>query len=132
MQEQQVAPSCVVLPASTEDVSTIVKALTAADHSCKFAIRSGGHTAFAGSANIEGGVTVDMSGFKDIILSPDHTQVTLGSGQRWGNVYASLEPLGLAVTGGRVCEAGVGGLILGGWFSVPVLQHSACLFALTV
>jgi FAD/FMN-containing dehydrogenase len=114
-QEQQVAPSCIVSPVFIENVSAAIKILTANNLTCKFAIRSDGHTTQAGSANIERGVTIDMSAFKDIRLSVDHTLVTIDSGQRWGNVYATLEPFGLAVPGDRATEVDVGGLLLEGW-----------------
>ena len=112
-QEQQIAPWCIVWPAVTEDVFTVVKTLTTGNLSCKFVVRSGGHTAQAGSANIGRGVTIDMSAFNDIVLSADRTLVTIGSGERWENVYAALGSLGFVVPGGRAAEVGVGGLLLG-------------------
>lgn len=47
-----------VLPESTEDVSTIVKIF--GKHQCPFGMRSGSHTAFKGGNGIEDGVTVDF------------------------------------------------------------------------
>jgi FAD/FMN-containing dehydrogenase len=60
------------------------------------------------------GVTIDLAALNQITLSADKSLVTIGPGQRWGNVYAELEPLGLAVAGGRSSSIGVGGLTLGG------------------
>ena len=37
----------------------------------------------------------------------------VGTGQRWGNVYDILEPLGLTDVGGRDSGVGVGGFVLG-------------------
>lgn len=51
------------------------------------------------------GVEVDGSGVK------------VGAGARWLSVYKALEPLGLAVAGGRNGNVGVGGLLLGGGIS---------------
>jgi FAD/FMN-containing dehydrogenase len=42
---------------------------------------------------------------------------SLGTGARWGNVYADLEKSGVSVTGGREGVVGVGGLLLGGGIS---------------
>ncbi len=47
-----------VFPESAEDVSDVVKALTAS--SCPFGMRSGAHSAFQGSNGIKDGVTVDF------------------------------------------------------------------------
>lgn len=52
------APWCMVFPESPEDVSEIVKSLTA--NSCPFGMRSGAHSAFQGSNGIKDGVTVDF------------------------------------------------------------------------
>lgn len=43
--------------------------------------------------------------------------VKVGAGARWLGVYEALEPLGLAVAGGRNGNVGVGGLLLGGGIS---------------
>lgn len=39
---------------------------------------------------------------------------SVGTGARWGDVYADLEDFGVSVTGGRQAIVGVGGLLLGG------------------
>ena len=70
--------------------------------------------AWANSANIEGGVTLDLSSLKEIQLSPGTASVIVGSGARWGDIYARLDPLKLTVSGGRASQVGVGGLTLGG------------------
>lgn len=116
VQEEQVSPACIVSPTSSQDVSKAVKILSTASHFkvCMFAIRSGGHTAHAGSANIDDGVTIDLSALNDIKLSEDQSTVSIGPGQRWENVYEALQSHGLSVTGGRAGGVGVGGLTLGG------------------
>lgn len=88
---------------------------------CRFAVRSGGHASFAGAANIEGGVTIDLSGLSSITLTPGEGSapptLSVGVGSTWGSVYAHLDPLHLGVSGGRVAGVGVGGLTLGGGIS---------------
>ena len=115
-QEEQVSPYCIVSPANSEDVSTAVKILSTGTFFdiCKFAIRSGGHTAYAGSANIKDGVTIDLSALNEITLSEDQSTVAIGPGQRWGNVYGALQAQNLSVSGARASGVGVGGLTLGG------------------
>jgi FAD/FMN-containing dehydrogenase len=96
-----------------QDVSTAVRTLTRLSI-CKFAIRSGGHTAHAGSANIKGGVTIDLTALQEIAISADRGSVVVGPGQRWENVYAALQPYNASVAGGRAGTVGVGGSTLGG------------------
>ena len=84
------------------------------DRQCQFAVRGGGHMSFAGAANIEHGVTVDLGGMKQVIVSSDNTTTSVGGGARWVDVYQKLDALGLALSGGRVFDVGVGGLTLGG------------------
>lgn len=61
--ENELSPSCVVRPTETADVALIITTLKRLSSVgiCQLAVRGGGHTPFAGSANINGGVTVDMS-----------------------------------------------------------------------
>lgn len=87
---------------------------------CPFAIRSGGHAAEEGAANIDDGVTIDLRGLNTIELSNDKKTVAVGAGNTWDKVYNELDGLGLSVNGGRTAGVGVGGLSLGGgisWFS---------------
>jgi len=126
-QESQVKPACVVHPDTTQGVSAIVTSLVQANQShgigsIKFAIRSGGHSSFAGSANEHGGVTIDLRGLNSIEVSEDQNQVTIGTGASWGEVYRALDPLSLAVPGGRHSQVGVGGLTLGGKSAVVLLS----------
>jgi FAD/FMN-containing dehydrogenase len=72
--------------------------------------------AFTGAANIEDGVTLDLSALNQFSISKDTTRVTLGPGLRWGEVYGKLAAYGLAVPGGRSADVGVGGYLLGGTF----------------
>jgi FAD/FMN-containing dehydrogenase len=81
---------------------------------CQVAIRSGGHTPWAGAANINGGVTIDMSAINQVTVSADQMLTSIGPGARWIDVYLKLDALGLAVPGGRISEVGVGGLVTGG------------------
>ena len=59
-------------------------------------------------------MTIDLALFKQVQVSPDHKLASIGPGNRWSEVYSRLEPLGLAVSGGRWGNVGVGGLLTGG------------------
>ncbi len=84
---------------------------------CEFAVKSGGHAAFSGASNINGGLTIDLIKLNQVTVSADQTQTSIGPGNRWVDVYNVLQPQGLSVIGGRVADIGVGGLTLGGGMS---------------
>ena len=65
-QERELTPQCIVQPTSALDVSTIIKTL--ADTGIKAAIRGGGHTPFAGAANVDKGVTIDLRSLNTVTL----------------------------------------------------------------
>jgi hypothetical protein len=51
---------------------------------------------------------------KEVKIFPDENVVSVGPGNRWSEVYSRLEPLGIAVSGGRWGNVGVGGLLTSG------------------
>jgi len=108
----KIKPACIVRPRSAEEVSSTVKALVAAGE--KFAVRSGGHTQWAGSNNIDGGVTIDLSLLNQTVYDADSEIASIGPGGRWRDVYAELHKFGRVVAGGREGNVGVAGLLLGG------------------
>ena len=59
---------------------------------------------WAGSANIQGGVTIDLSSLNQVSVSKNRLVASVGPGARWGSVYSQLDAMGLAVAGGRVAE----------------------------
>ena len=91
--------------------------LTSRVTKCEFAVKSGGHAAFAGASNADGGLTIDLIHMTDVTVSSDKTQTSVGAGSVWYDVYTKLQPMGLTVIGGRVSAIGVGGLTLGGGIS---------------
>ncbi len=115
VQQASVDPYCVFKPSKVAHVSTVV--LLSRLTQCPFAVRSGGHAAFAGASNIEGGITVALERMKDVTLSSDKQIAAIGPGNTWYDVYTNLESNNLTVIGGRVAAIGVGGLTLGGGIS---------------
>lgn len=123
--EQEITPACILTPASSEDVALSVKALVS--HGVEFAVRGGGHTLNAGAANIQGGVTIDLRRLNKTTLNDDQSIASIGAGSVWAEVYQTLDPLKLAVAGGRAGDVGVAGLTLGGAFSPPLLPVALVL-----
>ncbi|KAI3395458.1 hypothetical protein diail_1321 [Diaporthe ilicicola] len=119
-QQQAITPACVVHARSADDVAAVVR--TTRSTGCPFAVRSGGHSDVAGASNCAGCVTVSLAGLDSVDVvgdgDGDGSKVArVGAGATWGRVYGRLEPLGMAVAGGRLTSVGVGGLLLGGGLS---------------
>ncbi|KAH8923045.1 FAD binding domain protein [Atractiella rhizophila] len=118
LQEANLSPSCFLAPTSPSDLAQAVSVLTAPSSShCKFAIKGATHAPAAGFANIDGGVTIDMSRLDSITVDDGTKVVSVGAGAEWIDVYRFLDPLGLTVAGGRNGAVGVAGLTLGGGIS---------------
>lgn len=121
LQETAVHPRCIVSAQTVQDVSAAVRVLTTANVSssgCQFAVRSGGHASFAGAANVQGGVTIDLTALDSIVLGTGAPPiVSVGPGATWGEVYSHLGAANLSVNGARAAGVGVGGLTLGGGIS---------------
>ncbi|KIW88743.1 uncharacterized protein Z519_10790 [Cladophialophora bantiana CBS 173.52] len=58
-----------------------------------------------------------MTGLDTVSINDNHSVVSVGAGSSWLAVYAYLDRLNLAITGGRNVAVGVGGLTLGGGIS---------------
>lgn len=111
----QLSPYCIVQPTDKDQVVTVVKTLK--DESClstQFALRSGGHTVWAGSNNIKDGVTIDLGLMKQVSLDKENSVASIEPGARWVNVYGALDPEGYTVPGGRAGTVGVPGFLTGG------------------
>ena len=80
-----------------------------------------------GIANIHDGITIDLGNINQTILNSDKTIASVGSGARWGSVYSTLVPEGLAVLGGRESGIGVAGFTTGGKGLHGRLLRTKCL-----
>ncbi|KAI9933671.1 hypothetical protein ASPWEDRAFT_160173 [Aspergillus wentii DTO 134E9] len=111
----QLDPTCIVQPHTAEQVSLAVSTLSRNGSSpCKFAVRSGGHTIWAGAANIEPGVTIDLSMMNSTTYHKDTQTASILPGSRWQAVYKTLGKYNRTVAGGRGGTVGVGGFLIGG------------------
>lgn len=109
--EREVEPRCVFRPQNPSEVSAMIKLVGSSRGD--FAVRGGGHMLWAGAANIDGGLVVDMRGLDSIKLSEDRKTVSVGGGTLWVNLYPKLTPYNLTVSGARVPGIAVGGYLLG-------------------
>jgi FAD/FMN-containing dehydrogenase len=109
-----------VLPQSSDEVSTALTALVKTNAGAgdwHIAVRSGGHSSSPGFNNIDLGVTIDLSHLNSTTYDNATGIARIDTGGRWRDVYATLDEHGVAATGGRDGDVGVGGFLLGGGIS---------------
>ena len=110
-------PGLILRCTSTQDV---VAAVTVArEHGLPPAVRCGGHNV-AGKAMSDGGLTIDLSGLREVTVDPERKLVHAGGGCLLGNLDGATAEHKLIVPAGIMSETGVAGLALGGgigWFS---------------
>jgi FAD/FMN-containing dehydrogenase len=104
-------PALIVRARTTNDV--VVALAFAVRAGLEVSVRGGGHNV-AGRAVTDGGVMIDLSGMKGIVIDPDQATATVEGGVVWGELNETAARHGLAVTGGAVSTTGVAGLTLGG------------------
>ncbi|KAJ9137760.1 FAD binding domain-containing protein [Pleurostoma richardsiae] len=121
----QTVYTCRVEPASADEVSTILSVLV--DNWCQFAVKCGGHSRYPGDSVSVGGVTIDLGLLNSTVVSEDRTTAAIGGGSLTRQVFAALDPYGLAYVGGRVGQVGMGGYILGGGTSVLSAKYGWAL-----
>ncbi|KAM5343572.1 hypothetical protein ACJ41O_012109 [Fusarium nematophilum] len=109
----RLTPSCIVQPKSAKDVSKIIRILRT-NSTAGFAIRSGGHSHWAGGSNVDDGVTIDLGLLKGTTYNAATGLASIQPGNRWADVFKSLEAYGVAVPGGRDGNVGIPGFLTGG------------------
>jgi FAD/FMN-containing dehydrogenase len=112
-------PGLILRCTSTADVVAAVN--VAREYDLAPSVRCGGHNV-AGKGMSEGGLTIDLSGLREVTVDAENQLVSVGGGSRLGDVDAVCSQHGLIVPAGIMSETGVAGLSLGGgigWFSRP-------------
>ena len=104
-------PAVVVQPSATDDVVGAVE--YARDHDLAVSVRGGGHN-IAGTALADGGVTIDMSRLRAVVVDPVARTATVEPGCRLGDMDRETQRHGLATPLGFFSDVGVAGLTLGG------------------
>jgi FAD/FMN-containing dehydrogenase len=106
-----IKPALIARCAGTADVRAALA--FARDAGYEISIRGGGHNV-AGTALVEGGVTIDLSRMKGIHVDPAARTVRAQGGVLWVELNRETQLHGLAVTGGVISTTGIAGLTLGG------------------
>jgi FAD/FMN-containing dehydrogenase len=108
-------PALIVRCASTADVTAAVNFGRA--HDIGIAVRGGAHST-PGYSTCDGGIVIDLRPMNRVEVDAAAGTARVQGGALWGELDAATQEHGLAVTGGRVSDTGVGGLALGsgsGW-----------------
>ena len=105
------APALVLQPASAADVAAAVGFARA--HGLLLGVKGGGHN-IAGTAIAEGGLTLDLSGLRELTVDPEARLAHVGPGCRLADVDRATQAHGLATPLGFISKVGVAGLTLGG------------------
>ena len=110
-------PGLIAKCTSSEDVAAAVR--IARKYDLLVSVRGGGH-GVSGKSLCEGGLTIDLTGMRQVTVDASRRLVQVGGGCLLGDIDEATAEHGLVVPVGIVSETGVAGLALGGgigWFS---------------
>ena len=106
-------PAVVARCRTPEDVVTALG--LARNQGLELSVRGGGHN-YSGNALCDGGLMIDLSPMKSVMVDVEGRTAKCGGGTTWGELDAATQAHGLAVPGGFISKTGVAGLTLGGGF----------------
>jgi FAD/FMN-containing dehydrogenase len=104
------------LIARCADTADVVRAVTfARERELLLAVRGGGHS-FPGHSTCDGGLVIDLSPMRSVVVHADERTVSAGGGAWGAHVDRATQKQALATTLGQISNTGVAGLTLGGGF----------------
>jgi FAD/FMN-containing dehydrogenase len=113
-------------PAVIARCVTACDVITCVDFSRDFglpvAVRGGGHNA-AGLGVCDGGLVIDLSPMRQVVVDPGEQTARVQGGATWSDVDRATQEHGLATTGDAISTTGVGGLTLGGGLGWLMRSH---------
>ncbi len=106
-------PALVVQPTGVADIQNAVT--FANERNLLLAVKCGGHS-YAGKSTCEGGMQIDLSGFRSTRIDPESRTAYIAGGSLLAGLDHEAMAQGLVTTAGTVSHTGVGGLTLGAGF----------------
>ena len=106
-------PAIVAFCKRPEDVQAAVQA--ARRHGLKLSVRGGGHD-WAGRALRDGGLVIDLTGMRDVVVDPRARVATVAGGALAKDVAAAAGAHNLVAALGNCGTVGMAGLTLGGGY----------------
>src|SRR6516225_3714428 len=104
------------LIARCADTADVVRAVAfARERELLLAVRGGGHS-FPGYSTCDGGLVIDLSRMRAVVVHADSRTARVAGGARGAHVDAAAQQQALATTLGEISNTGVAGLTLGGGF----------------
>lgn len=104
-------PALIARCANADDITEAIR--FARDNDVEASVRGGGHN-IAGNSLCDGGIVIDLSGMKGIIIDPAARTAWAEPGLLLREFDTATQAHGLATTMGLMSDTGIAGLTLGG------------------
>ena len=117
-------PALIARCRGVADIAAAIKFARA--NNVPIAVRGGGHNP-SGRALIEGGLVIDLSLMKGVLVDPEAKTARAQGGVTWAEFNRETQLFGLACTGGVVSSTGIAGLTLGGGLGWLLGKHGLAI-----
>ena len=117
-------PEVIVQCRNGRDVQAAVNA--AREQGLPLSVKGGGHS-YAANTVGDGGLLIDLSSMKGIVVDPESRRARVEPGVKWGELDRVTQEHGLATPGGTVSTVGVAGFTLGGGIGYLARKHGMAI-----
>lgn len=117
-------PLAIVRVAGERDVAEAVR--FASQNGYSLAVRGGGHS-IVGFGSVDGGIMVDLSEFKRVLIDPATRVARVQGGATSGDLAGPAHSAGLALSTGDTATVGLGGLATGGGIGFMVRKYGLAI-----